>query len=235
MCNNFDLAERETMNNSGNVDRPKLAVNPTSSLKGLFRSKNVEHLESEIELSNKEFNVIETSFGVVKRFEFSSALQRMSTISVSHSDNSFSAFVKGSPEMIHSLSVSESIPSTFFDVLEKYTQDGLRVLALAYKPLPDANATWVTGCRREDVEQELQFLGLLIMENKVKAETNLCLQKLQDARIGTVMATGDNGLTGIAVGRKCGIINPYRPVYFGELTKCMSGSPRIRWKKINNS
>ena len=223
------------MNNSGNVDRPKLAVNPTSSLKGLFRSKNVEHLESEIELSNKEFNVIETSFGVVKRFEFSSALQRMSTISVSHSDNSFSAFVKGSPEMIHSLSVSESIPSTFFDVLEKYTQDGLRVLALAYKPLPDANATWVTGCRREDVEKELQFLGLLIMENKVKAETNLCLQKLQDARIGTVMATGDNGLTGIAVGRKCGIINPYRPVYFGELTKCMSGSPRIRWKKINNS
>jgi P-type E1-E2 ATPase len=39
------------------------------------------------------------------------------------------------------------------------------------------------------------------MENKIKPETNPCLEKLQNANIGTTMATGDNGLTAIAVGR----------------------------------
>jgi magnesium-transporting ATPase (P-type) len=73
------------------------------------------------------------SLGVVKRFEFSSALQRMSILTLNHESKTLSAFVKGSPEMIQSLSTSQSIPEDFHDVLEKYTQDGLRVLALSYK------------------------------------------------------------------------------------------------------
>jgi len=40
------------------------------------------------------------------------------------------------------------------------------------------------------------------MENKVKKETISSLEKLQKANISTIMATGDNGLTGVAVGRK---------------------------------
>jgi cation-transporting P-type ATPase 13A2 len=74
-----------------------------------------------------------SSFGVVKRFEFSSALQRMSVLSLNHTTKILTSFVKGAPEMVHSLSASESIPEDFFDVLEKYTQDGLRVLALAFR------------------------------------------------------------------------------------------------------
>jgi magnesium-transporting ATPase (P-type) len=35
--------------------------------------------------------------------------------------------------MIQSLSDPSSIPEDFVDVLEKYTHDGLRVLALAYR------------------------------------------------------------------------------------------------------
>ena len=76
----------------------------------------------------------------------------MSVISVNHSDNSLTAFVKGSPEMIHSLSVKDSVPADFFDVLEKYTQDGLRVLALGYRDLPNATPEWVKTCKREDIE-----------------------------------------------------------------------------------
>lgn len=40
------------------------------------------------------------------------------------------------------------------------------------------------------------------MENKVKPETIGVIERLQRANIDTVMATGDNGLTGVAVGRK---------------------------------
>ena len=61
------------------------------------------------------------------------------------------------------------------------------------------------------------------MENKVKDETNPCLEKLQNANIGTIMATGDNGLTAVAVGRKCGIIDPNRTVYLAESIKSPEG------------
>ena len=46
------------------------------------------------------------------------------------------------------------------------------------------------------------------------------------------MATGDNGLTGVAVGRKCGIINPYKTVYFAEKAQASSTGHRLKWIKI---
>lgn len=44
--------------------------------------------------------------------------------------------------------------------------------------------------QREKVESELAFLGLLIMENRLKNETRPVLQELSEARIRTVMVTG---------------------------------------------
>lgn len=44
--------------------------------------------------------------------------------------------------------------------------------------------------QREHVESELTFLGLLIMENRLKKETKPVLKELNEARIRTVMITG---------------------------------------------
>lgn len=96
----------------------------------------------------------------------------MSVITLDHSTEKFTAFVKGSPEMIQSLSIKMSLPDNFFEVLEKYTQDGLRVIALAYKPLDDVGPDWIVECKREQIECDLYFLGFLILENKVKPQTN---------------------------------------------------------------
>jgi len=126
----------------------------------------------------------------------------MSVLTFNHSDQSLTAFVKGSPEMIHSLSLEDTIPANFDDVLEKYTKEGLRVLGLGYKPIRDFNVDWINSCKREEIEKELIFIGFLIMENKVKPETNPSLTQLREAEIDAIMATGDNGLTGVAVGRK---------------------------------
>lgn len=40
------------------------------------------------------------------------------------------------------------------------------------------------------MESELTFLGLLIMENRLKKETKPVLKELSEARIRTVMITG---------------------------------------------
>lgn len=41
----------------------------------------------------------------------------------------------------------------------------------------------------------------MIMENKIKQETNDCIQILAEAEIDIIMATGDNGLTAVSVGK----------------------------------
>jgi cation-transporting ATPase 13A3/4/5 len=53
-------------------------------------------------------------------------------------------------------------------VLEKYTKEGYRVIALATKLLPGLDRVSVNEISRDAVETELNFLGLLVMENKMK-------------------------------------------------------------------
>ena len=47
----------------------------------------------------------------------------------------------------------------------------------------------------------LTFLGLLVMENKLKKETIPVIRNLNECRVRTIMATGDNVLTAISVAR----------------------------------
>jgi magnesium-transporting ATPase (P-type) len=47
------------------------------------------------------------------------------------------------------------------------------------------------------------------------------------------MATGDNILTGIAVGKECGLIDADNEVFVGDLKKEKAGNEKIVWKNIN--
>ncbi|XP_038078895.1 probable cation-transporting ATPase 13A3 [Patiria miniata] len=146
--------------------------------------------------------------GILKQFPFSSELQRMSVITRTLRDETMQLYVKGSPEMITSLSKKSTIPADFQDQLNSYTEDGFRVLAMATKQL-DPKLTWhkARQINRNQVENDLTFLGLLIMQNQLKPETKPVIRELQDAGIRTVMITGDNILTAINVARKCGMIS----------------------------
>jgi cation-transporting ATPase 13A3/4/5 len=57
------------------------------------------------------------------------------------------------------------------------------------------------------VESDLHFLGFLVMQNKLKPVTTTVIKQLNEANIRTIMATGDNVLTAISVGRECKIID----------------------------
>ena len=109
---------------------------------------------------------------LIRRFDFSSKFQRMSVIVRDFLTNSFKAFVKGSPERIMELCVKESIPSNYEEILQIYTENGYRVLAIAYKSF-DSSMTYIQSQRieRDSVECELIFLGFLIMQNRLKPVT----------------------------------------------------------------
>jgi magnesium-transporting ATPase (P-type) len=54
--------------------------------------------------------------------------------------------------------------------LERYTKQGLRVIAAAHKPLEAANSTqWkeVDGMSRSELEQKCDFLGLIVMQGRM--------------------------------------------------------------------
>jgi cation-transporting P-type ATPase 13A2 len=133
----------------------------------------------------------------------------MSIIAKNYLDDQcpYQFFVKGSPEKIKELSVASSLPADFDTILNEYTERGYRVIALAHRVPPQgASYEQLMTIPREDVEKELTFLGFLIMQNKLKSATIKALAELNEADIRTIMATGDNMLTAISVGRKCGIV-----------------------------
>ncbi|MFS8159982.1 MAG: hypothetical protein ACMG6E_07185, partial [Candidatus Roizmanbacteria bacterium] len=82
---------------------------------------------------------------------------------------------------------------------------------------------------REVTESKLNFLGFLIMQNKLKPVSTGVIETLNNANIRTVMATGDNVLTAVSVGRECSIIDAETEVFLGEL-KNDGGYEQIYWK-----
>ena len=70
---------------------------------------------------------------------------------------------------------------------------------------------------RDQIESNLNFLGLLVMENKMKPVTKEVIQNLQECEVGTIMATGDNVLTAISVAKQCNIIPARGTVFLGDV------------------
>ena len=158
----------------------------------------------------------------------------MSVIALEKQSDSLVLFVKGSPEIIQTLWESSTIPDSFENTLEKYTSEGLRVIAISYKFLDGFDSEKVKICKREEVETKMKFLGFIVMENKEKPETFSCVQVLQNADIPVIMATGDNGLTAISVGRKWGIIDPQKDTYLGDLDYNIDSQELLKWTRIKS-
>uniref|UniRef100_A0A8C9ESL4 Cation-transporting ATPase 13A3 n=1 Tax=Pavo cristatus TaxID=9049 RepID=A0A8C9ESL4_PAVCR len=185
--------------------------------------------------TNQEMELFELStsyeIGIVRQFPFSSVLQRMCVIARILGEKRMDAYMKGAPEVIASLCKQETVPADFESVLEEYTKQGFRVIALAHRKL-ESKLTWhkVQTINRDAIESNMDFMGLIIMQNKLKQETPAVLEDLHKANIRTVMVTGDNMLTAISVARDCGMILPQDKVIIAEALPPKDGqAARINW------
>lgn len=82
------------------------------------------------------------------------------------------------------------VPSTTNTVLREYTEEGYRVIALAHKVLQNCNFVQIPRLRREEVECDLTFSGLVILENRLKDQTTPVIEELQGANMKIIMVTG---------------------------------------------
>ncbi|KAM3866042.1 polyamine-transporting ATPase 13A3-like [Diretmus argenteus] len=175
--------------------------------------------------------------GIVRQFPFSSALQRMSVVVRRLGEKHMDAYLKGAPEVVASLCKEDTVPETFTETLEGYTRQGFRVIALAHRQL-ESKLSWhkVQSLNRDLIETGMEFLGLIVMQNKLKEESAGVLRDLRQANIRTLMVTGDNMLTAISVARDCGMIQSHERVIIADALPPKDIQPAsITWHYTENA
>ncbi|CAG8477163.1 1644_t:CDS:10 [Funneliformis mosseae] len=164
-----------------------------------------------------------------RRFLFSSALKRMSSVSTVTTPRGKKTFiaVKGAPETLRQMYLY--VPDDYEETFKFFTRRGSRVLALGYKYLED-NMTIdkINGLLREDVESELNFAGFLVFHCPLKDDAVSTLQMLNESSHRVIMITGDNPLTACHVAREVKIIE--RDVLILDIQE---DAKKLVWKSVD--
>ncbi|XP_071502237.1 polyamine-transporting ATPase 13A3-like [Diadema antillarum] len=219
--NNFSMEKSASIGHSGNLSD------------GLGKSSTFGSQPVQASTPTEESNAFE--IGIIRQFPFSSNLQRMSVITQTQDTDHMEVYVKGAPETIANMCDQTTVPLEFHEILKEHTQNGLRVLAMAWKPLdPSLTYECCQKLERDQVETELRMLGLLILQNTLKPETTPIIAQLKEANVRTVMVTGDNKLTAIHVARACGMIGQSEQVVevIATTPQGVEGPATIKWKPV---
>ena len=154
---------------------------------------------------------------------FDSVRKRMTTI---HMDHRFGriGYVKGAPkevlalctqiEMLDgSVELEDAMCVEIMRQNDQFARDGLRVLAMAYRPIAEQE----TEFSPELTERDLVFVGLMAMMDPPRDEVAAAVKECTTAGIEIIMITGDYGLTAESIARRIGIIQ-------GESARIVTGS-----------
>ena len=147
---------------------------------------------------------------------------------ISRSGSALTAFSKGAADVILDrcgfILTSEGIKPLTPSIKrrieaehEKMTEDALRVLAFADKVL-------TSGCKQQDIETGMVFLGLMGMTDPPRAEAINAVKLCRSAHIRTVMITGDHKNTAAAIAKKASIYKKGDTVLTGAELEAMSDS-----------
>ncbi|KAH8664325.1 P-type ATPase-like protein [Xylariales sp. PMI_506] len=175
--------------------------------------------------------------GILKAFEFVSHLRRASVLVRAFGQQSVDIYVKGAPECMREICRADSFPPDYDELLSHYTHQGYRVIACAAKHLKKLSWVKTQKMKREQAESDLEFVGFIIFENKLKPTTAAVLKELTDSNIGSIMVTGDNILTAISVSRNCGLINKTSHCFVPYFAHGNSHDPNadLHWESIDDN
>lgn len=130
---------------------------------------------------------------------FDSDRKAMSTV---HSmDGKITVIVKGAFDVLASKCISGDIEKAK-EFNERFSQDALRVIAIAYKVIDKAPEK----PKAEELESDLTFMGLVGMIDPPRAEAYEAVRICRKAGIKPVMITGDHVITAAAIAKELGIL-----------------------------
>ncbi|CAL5867891.1 uncharacterized protein PFLUO_LOCUS2113 [Penicillium psychrofluorescens] len=181
------------------------------------------------------------SVQIKRRFQFSSALKRQSTIAtVTSTDRKTSkkskatfVGVKGAPETI--LGMLVNTPPHYEETYKHFTRNGARVLALAYKYLStesELSQGRINDYTRENIESGLAFAGFLVLQCPLKDDAINSVRMLNESSHRVVMITGDNPLTAVHVARQVEIVD--REVVILDAPEHDNSGTKLVWRTIDD-
>jgi Ca2+-transporting ATPase len=171
----------------------------------------------------------------ISEVPFTSERKRMTTVHLTPEKGKV-AFMKGAPEVILERSsrilekgkekkLTVVVRKRIMEVNEQMASSALRVLAMAYKYLPND----LNKFNEETVEDDLVFMGLEGMIDPPRDEANEANRQCVKAGIKTVMITGDHKLTAVAVAKEIGLMKDDNLVLTGTELDALSN---VEFEKI---
>lgn len=163
----------------------------------------------------------------IRELPFDSRRKRMSTIhqlDKSVDGSTRIAYIKGAPKEVLELctkinrngkkeELREKDRKDIMEANDKYARNGLRVLAVAYRLLSrDGNLpTSLSAYTPELIEQDMTFVGLVVMADPPRPEVADAVKLCRKANIRIIMITGDYGLTAESIAKRIGIVESDHP------------------------
>ncbi|CED85345.1 endoplasmic reticulum ca-transporting p-type atpase [Phaffia rhodozyma] len=171
---------------------------------------------------------------IKRRFQFSSALKRMSTISVipeAKGGKKNLVSVKGAPETLKTMYAQ--LPENYDETYKWFTRRGSRVLALGWKNLEGVSTDQINHIPREKIEGGLTFAGFLVFHCPLKPDAVESLKMLSDSSHRCIMITGDNPLTAVHVAREVEIVD--RDVLILDIKEGATSEKELIWRSVDES
>ncbi len=195
-CNDAKLIETEK-----STDKYKIIGDPTEASLLVAARKINFNLEEELKRMPR-----------IEELPFDSDRKSMS--SIHQKKDKKVAYVKGAPKKIISLCNQISVENTVREftsdekdevikIHDEMASDGLRILAMAYKELPNDFKDYDPYV----VETDMIFTGMMAMHDPPRHEIRQAVEKCHQAGIRIIMITGDYGLTARAIAKEVGIIS----------------------------
>lgn len=158
----------------------------------------------------------------VRELPFESRRKRMTTIHQLQKEiegTKLIAYVKGAPKEVIKLCnyirkdgtvtpMTEEMRMEITEANDNYARDGLRVLAVAYRLLKkeDSIPVALSAYTPDIIEQDLVFVGLVVMADPPRPEVADAVDECRRAGIRIIMITGDYGLTAESIAKRIGIV-----------------------------
>lgn len=109
---------------------------------------------------------------------------------------------------IPSRSLSASDRAAILNQNRLWSEQGLRILAFACRPVDESLPSPLSSSLVPDPESELIFLGMAAMMDPPRPESRSAVSAARQAGIRPVMITGDHRVTAMAIAGRIGIYSP---------------------------
>jgi Na+-exporting ATPase len=120
---------------------------------------------------------------LVAEYPFSSTSKRMSVV-YRGEDGTSHIFTKGATDiMMHMTTNSNSMKTLILKQMDALASQGLRVMSFGHRTFPPETAQQFKQENRKDIEQDLEFLGLVGIHDPPRPETASAVRKAQLAGI----------------------------------------------------